>query len=146
MGKANNVVKIMEREIMSMKAKQSNRKIKSPQLKTKGAGTELNNYEIIKLLEDEIHFKNQEIKEFVVEIHSQKDKIKRLENLKLTSGKIAENYSEKENLWREKLEDQAISNNHLAAKLKLQVHERKLLLKKIGLLNLQLETQKQRSS
>merc|ERR1712061_168950 len=76
--KANNVVKIMEREIMSMKAKQSNRKTKSPQLKTKGVGTELNNYEIIKLLEDEIHFKNQEIKEFVVEIQSQKDKIKRL--------------------------------------------------------------------
>ena len=72
-------------------------------------------------MEDEIHFKNQEIKEFVVEIQSQKDKIKRLENLKLTSGKIAENYSDKENLWREKLEDQAISNNHLEAQLKLQV-------------------------
>ena len=119
-------------------------------------------FSALQLLEDEIHFKNQEIKEFVVEIKSQADKIKRLENLKLTPGKSTDNDSDKENIWREKLEDQAISNNHLESQLKLQVnidkysmiiiftiakvHERKLLLKKISLLNLQLDTQKQRSS
>ena len=119
-------------------------------------------FSALQLLEDEIHFKNQEIKEFVVEIKSQADKIKRLENLKLTQGKSTDNDSDKENIWREKLEDQAISNNHLESQLKLQVnidkysmiiiftiakvHERKLLLKKISLLNLQLDTQKQRRS
>ena len=72
-------------------------------------------------MEDEIHFKNQEIKEFIVEIKSQEEKIKRLENLKLTTGKSTDNDSDKENLWREKLEDQTISNNHLEAQLKLQV-------------------------
>jgi len=65
-----------------------------------------------------------------VEIKSQEDKIKRLENLTLTPGKSTDNDSDKENIWREKLEDQAISNNHLEAQLKLQVHERKLLLEK----------------
>jgi len=103
-------------------------------------------FSALQLLEDEIHFKNQEIKEFTVEIKSQADKIKRLENLKLTPGKSRDNDSDKENIWREKLEDQAISNNHLESQLKLQVHERKLLLKKISLLNLQLDTQKQRRS
>ena len=73
-------------------------------------------------MEDEIHFKNQEIREFIVEIKCQKEKIKRLENLKLTPGKSTDNDSDKENIWREKLEDQAISNNHLEAQLKLQVH------------------------
>ena len=68
-------------------------------------------------MEDEIHFKNQEIKEFIVEIKSQEEKIKRLENLTLTT----DNDSDKETLWREKLEDQTISNNHLEAQLKLQV-------------------------
>ena len=79
-------------------------------------------FSALQLLEDEIHFKNQEIKEFVVEIKSQADKIKRLENLKLTQGKSTDNDSDKENIWREKLEDQAISNNHLEAQLKLQVN------------------------
>ena len=57
-----------------------------------------------------------------MEIKCQKEKIKRLENLKLTPGKSTDNDSDKENIWREKLEDQAISNNHLEAQLKLQVN------------------------
>ena len=49
-------IRIMEREIMSVRAKQSNRKVdrrqtKSPQLKTKRVGTESNNFEIIKVRE-----------------------------------------------------------------------------------------------
>ena len=91
---------------------------------TKSVGTESNSFEIMKVwcffslnpnftsssqyLEDEIHFKNQEIKEFLAEIKSQDEKIKRLESLHHHLSRVGETENKE-------------SNAELEEKLKLQV-------------------------
>ena len=79
-------------------------------------------------MEDEIHFKNQEIKEFVAEIKCKDEKIRRLETLCLHLEPQEEDVlkgedilKETERVWREKLQTQAVTNTQLEERLKLQV-------------------------
>ena len=62
-------------------------------------------------MEDEIHFKNQEIKEFLAEIKNQEEKIRRLEGLILTPQSCLEDPP-----------SGTISNIKLQEQLKLQVN------------------------
>jgi len=143
--KTSEVTKIQEGEIDSIKIRLNNEINKSKGtgriMKTQEMNTERNNFtDIIQLLEDEILFKNQEIHEFQSEIRIRDA---RIYNFEETLKSLKSNYEDSE-MPEENAQDRYQSlkneNQKLGGQLKLHIHERKLLLKKISMLKDQLES------
>eukprot|EP00092_Neocalanus_flemingeri_P012858 GFUD01013854.1.p1 GENE.GFUD01013854.1~~GFUD01013854.1.p1 ORF type:complete len:1121 (+),score=326.05 GFUD01013854.1:259-3621(+) len=147
--KSGEVIKEQEEGINTMKRTpqtQIKKNVRNSRLmKNKGINTETSNFtEIIKHLEDEILFKNQEINEFQLEIKIRDEKIVNFEkNIKLSQS----NYEDSEMPQRadqdgsvKKFESLNSDNKKLNDQVKLHIHEQKHLLKKIKTLKDQLES------
>jgi len=138
--KSSEVIKGQEEEIKSIKRRPQTEMKKlvrtNRMMKNSGMNTETNNFmEIIKLLEDEILFKNQEINEFQSEIKIRDSKIYNLEQASkcLMSDEDFKKTGSQIGLM-EKIQMLETDNKKLDDQLKLHIHERKLLLKKISML------------
>jgi len=140
--KSSEVIKEQEKEINSIKGRLQAEikkivKAKKPS-KSTGMNTETNDFiNIIQHLEDEILFKNQEINEFQLQIQDLEEKIE--------SFTYDQEVKQTENRGRliRKIELMESDNKKMDDQLKLQIQERKLLLKKISMLKEQLGHQKE---
>jgi len=136
--KSDELIKVQEKEINSIRKAQTSmiKKKSRPRkcAKSVGVGTDSNNFiELIKLLEDEILFKNQELCEFQAELRLRdatitqlKDKINSLNRIQNPKTNSLPREDEVEKLER--------TNKKLEEQIKLQNQERKMLLKKINML------------
>jgi len=71
------IIKMMEQEISSLKFKLRFRKKKGNSNKsTSTTGTDVDTYDVVRYLEEEILFKNQELKELVADLHCRDEEIK----------------------------------------------------------------------
>lgn len=129
-------IKLMEQELKSLRYKSRFGKRKS--VSNKGVGTESDSFEIVKHLEDVILFKNQELSEFNANLKARDEKISMLENIWFRIQENKPHQNDGELMWRRRLEDLTNKNQNLNDQVKMQVYERKLLLKKIRMLNDQL--------
>lgn len=135
--KSREVIKEQERDIKSLKGRlqaEIKKIVRAKKLtKSSGMNTETNDFiSIIQHLEDEILFKNQEISEFQLQIRNLEEKIE-----SFTSDQEVEQIENPGRLI-EKIDLLEKDNKKLDDQLKLQIQERKLLLKKISMLKEQL--------
>jgi len=147
MEKSREVIKDQDEEINSIRRKPQTGSKKivrtSRIMKNKGVNTETNEFtEIIKLLEDEILFKNQEIHEFQSELKIRDAKISNFEETIKFLKSVDEDSEmplrcDQDGLIK-KFQSLKSDNKNLDDQLKLHIHERKLLLKKISMLKDQL--------
>jgi hypothetical protein len=117
-------------------------------MRSTGINTENNHFlDVIKHLEDEILFKNQEISEFQSEIKLRDSKIFNLE-LEMNAVTSDQNVKKMENMERlmERIQILESDNKKIDDQLKLQIQERKLLLKKISLLKDQIEDSEKKTA
>jgi len=127
------VIKLMEQELNSLRYKSRFGKRKS--MSHKGVGTDFDVFDKVKHLEDVILFKNQELAEFSEDLRARDEKISMLENIWFRSRENISRQDDVEGMWRRRLEDLTNTNNNLNDQVKMQIYERKLLLKKIRMLN-----------
>jgi len=104
-------------------------------VRTKCVETEVDNFDLVKQLEDEIIFKNQELQEFVAGIKTRDEKIQMMENIWFRSQRNAPSENDREVMLRGRVEDLTDSNKNLNDQVKMQAYERKLLLRKIRMLS-----------
>merc|ERR1719410_1565925 len=127
------VIRLREQQLAALKCKSRYRKRKN--VRTKCVETEVDNFDLVKLLEDEIIFKNQELQEFVAGIKTRDEKIQTMENIWFRSQTNAPNENDREVMLRGRVEDLTDSNKNLNDQVKMQAYERKLLLRKIRMLS-----------
>jgi len=70
------IIKMMEQEVSSLKFKLRFRKKKNNCNKSTSTGSDIDNFDVVRYLEEEILFKNQELKELLADLHCRDEEIK----------------------------------------------------------------------